>query len=278
MGGTWHSRNPMSSGFFAAAWKKADKEMERFKAGVVNPGYCFPKPTLLVNVSSPEHKNSAHSLWICQITNHCPSFKNKIAACEILGEQVVELAQGLKMALADIVWQETWVRGGFFFWQTHFTFFCTGLCLDPLRPTAPVHALPFVGTVWTQFSPQTLCSWLCPHFTSLGIWPSLPHLPGTPFWYFPWKLMIRIRYTTEIEPNGHLHFWHGDCIAWLVEVPSWVGWSSKYGSTWCLSFGCKILCSNCIWLPWMPTFTSSHPFSILERTQYVIWGLFLFFI
>ena len=73
------------------------------------------------SVSLPECKKtyiynwlSAHSLWIHQITNHCLSSKNKIAAHEILGEQVIELAQGLKMALADVVWWETQVRGFFF--------------------------------------------------------------------------------------------------------------------------------------------------------------------
>ena len=170
---------PRAHGFFAAAWKKADKGTERFKAGMVDPGYRFPKLTLLVNVSLPERKKtylynwlSARSLWIRQIADHSlPKFpntqmwrdflntiegdlvprtkssKNKIAAREILGEQVVESAQGLKMAPADVVWRETRVRVFFFFRQTHFTFFCTGSRLDPLGPTAPVHALPFVGTV-----------------------------------------------------------------------------------------------------------------------------------
>ncbi|KAI6016343.1 hypothetical protein BKA83DRAFT_4497971 [Pisolithus microcarpus] len=64
---------------FATAWKEADTNSQRIKSGVVDPGYCFPKPTLFINVSTPERKKtyllnwlSAHPLWISQVDIHLP--------------------------------------------------------------------------------------------------------------------------------------------------------------------------------------------------------------
>ncbi|KAI6111407.1 hypothetical protein F5141DRAFT_1214912 [Pisolithus sp. B1] len=54
--------------------------LQRIKSGVVDPGYCFPKPILFINVSTPERKKtyllnwlSAPLLWINQVNIHPPS-------------------------------------------------------------------------------------------------------------------------------------------------------------------------------------------------------------
>ncbi|KIM56398.1 hypothetical protein SCLCIDRAFT_132687, partial [Scleroderma citrinum Foug A] len=128
---------PKLHGLFEAAWNKADKSSQRVKSGSVNPGYCFPKPTLFVNVSTPERKKmylsnwlSAHALWLSQVNVHSPSkvplpqmwrdFLNTInttwlsstrsastksAVLDILGESIVQVAQGLAVAPAEILWQ-----------------------------------------------------------------------------------------------------------------------------------------------------------------------------
>src|SRR5205807_8122250 len=49
---------PKVHSFFASAWKKIDKDSARVKSGFVDPGYHFPKPTLLVNVSTPARKKT----------------------------------------------------------------------------------------------------------------------------------------------------------------------------------------------------------------------------
>ncbi|KIK22969.1 hypothetical protein PISMIDRAFT_45968, partial [Pisolithus microcarpus 441] len=99
--------------------------------------YCFLKPMLFVNVSTPERKKtyllnwlSAHPLWISQVdigpplrflspqmwrdflntidTDPLPSTKTaltKLAMWDILGEAIINLAQGLAGAPQDITWQ-----------------------------------------------------------------------------------------------------------------------------------------------------------------------------
>ncbi|KIN98982.1 hypothetical protein M404DRAFT_156479, partial [Pisolithus tinctorius Marx 270] len=65
---------------FVAAWREADKNLQRVSSGLVDPGYRFPKPTLFVNVSTLERKKiylfnwlSAHALWISQVDLCLPS-------------------------------------------------------------------------------------------------------------------------------------------------------------------------------------------------------------
>ncbi|KIM50646.1 hypothetical protein SCLCIDRAFT_144968, partial [Scleroderma citrinum Foug A] len=128
---------PKPHGLFGAAWKKADKSSQRVRSGQVNPGYHFLKPTLFVNVSVPEWKKtyllnwlSAHALWMSQVDVQSPSkfpspqmwrdFLNTIdtdwlsstrsgsmksAVLDILGETIVQAAQGLTVVPAEIVWQ-----------------------------------------------------------------------------------------------------------------------------------------------------------------------------
>ena len=45
---------PDPHGLFELAWKKVDKNLQRRKAGFVDPGYCFPKPSLFLGVGLPE--------------------------------------------------------------------------------------------------------------------------------------------------------------------------------------------------------------------------------
>ncbi|KAI6151392.1 hypothetical protein EDD17DRAFT_1423780, partial [Pisolithus thermaeus] len=100
-------------------------------------GYHFPKPMLFVNVSTPEKKKtyllnwlSAHPLWISQVNIHLlskfpspqmwrdflntidtdplPSTKTasmKLAMWDILGEAIINSAQGLTGAPQEITWQ-----------------------------------------------------------------------------------------------------------------------------------------------------------------------------
>ncbi|KIN98412.1 hypothetical protein M404DRAFT_157861, partial [Pisolithus tinctorius Marx 270] len=65
---------PKPHSLFPLAWRKASKDMSRVKSGTVDPGYCFLKPTLLVNVTTPEQKKmymlnwlSAHVAWMNQV-------------------------------------------------------------------------------------------------------------------------------------------------------------------------------------------------------------------
>ncbi|KIK10869.1 hypothetical protein PISMIDRAFT_42563, partial [Pisolithus microcarpus 441] len=122
---------------FATAWQEADTDSQRIKSGVVDPGYRFPKPTLFVNVSTPERKKtyllnwlSAHPLWISQVnirppskfpspqmwrdflntidTDPLPSTKTastKLAVRDILGEAIINSAQGSVGAPQEITWR-----------------------------------------------------------------------------------------------------------------------------------------------------------------------------
>ncbi|KAI6160560.1 hypothetical protein EDD17DRAFT_1484013 [Pisolithus thermaeus] len=110
---------------------------DRIMSGVVDPGYRFPKPTLFVNVSTPEKKKtyllnwlSARPLWISQVdirppskfpspqmwrdflntidTDPLPSTKTastKLAVRDILGEAIINSAQGLTGAPQEITWR-----------------------------------------------------------------------------------------------------------------------------------------------------------------------------
>ncbi|KAI6015821.1 hypothetical protein BKA83DRAFT_4060751 [Pisolithus microcarpus] len=122
---------------FATAWREADTDSQRIKSGVVDPGYRFPKPTLFVNVSTPERKKtyllnwlSARPLWISQVdirppskfpspqmwrdflntidTDPLPSTKTastKLAVRDILGEAIINSAQGSVGAPQEITWR-----------------------------------------------------------------------------------------------------------------------------------------------------------------------------
>ncbi|KAI6147072.1 hypothetical protein BKA82DRAFT_36004 [Pisolithus tinctorius] len=127
---------------FVAAWREADKNLQRVSSGLVDPGYHFLKPTLFVNVSMPERKKiylfnwlSARALWISQVDLHLPSrfpspqmwrdFLNTIdtdplpstqttlrksAVQDILGEGIINSAQGLAGAPEEITWRGMQVK------------------------------------------------------------------------------------------------------------------------------------------------------------------------
>ncbi|KAI6137944.1 hypothetical protein BKA82DRAFT_30339 [Pisolithus tinctorius] len=127
---------------FAAAWREAGKNLQRVSSSLMDPGYRFLKLTLFVNVSMPERKKiylfnwlSAHALWISQVDLHSPSrfpspqmwrdFLNtidtdplpltqtalrKLAVWDILGEGIINLAQGLAGAMEEITWQGMQVK------------------------------------------------------------------------------------------------------------------------------------------------------------------------
>ncbi|KAI6038356.1 hypothetical protein EDC04DRAFT_2896525 [Pisolithus marmoratus] len=118
---------PKPHSLFVTTWWEADTNLQRIKSGVMDPGYCFPKPMLFVNVSIPEKKKtyllnwlSAHLLWISQVDIHLqskfpspqmwrdflntidtdplPSTKTastKLAMQDILGQAIINSAQGL---------------------------------------------------------------------------------------------------------------------------------------------------------------------------------------
>ncbi|KAI6019063.1 hypothetical protein EDC04DRAFT_2607638 [Pisolithus marmoratus] len=108
---------------FNSAWKKAEKNMQRVKSGLVDPSYHFPKPILFVNVSMPEQKKtylinwlSAHLLWISQmwrdflntIGTDLPSSMRSASmkpVVYILGENIIHAAQGLAGVPEEIEWQ-----------------------------------------------------------------------------------------------------------------------------------------------------------------------------
>ena len=137
-----HPEIPKPHGLFASAWKQADKHSERIKSDLVDPGYRFPKPTVLVNVSTPARKKtyllnwlSARPLWINQVdvrpptkfpspqmwrdflntvdTDHLASTKSastKLAVRNILGDHIIQSAQGLAGAPEEILWRGMQVR------------------------------------------------------------------------------------------------------------------------------------------------------------------------
>ncbi|KAI6005552.1 hypothetical protein EDD15DRAFT_2358694 [Pisolithus albus] len=133
---------PKPHTLFDSAWRKAEKSMQRVQTGRVDPGYRFPKPTLFVNVSTPERKKtylfnwlSARPLWISQVSVRSPSkfpspqmwrdFLNTIdtdqpsstrsastksAVRDILGENIIHVAQGYAGAPEEIEWRGMQVR------------------------------------------------------------------------------------------------------------------------------------------------------------------------
>ncbi|KAI6140278.1 hypothetical protein BKA82DRAFT_29230 [Pisolithus tinctorius] len=133
---------PKPHSMFAAAWREADKNLQRVSSGLVDPGYRFPKLTLFVNVSMLEQKKiylfnwlSAHALWISQVdlclpsrfpspqmwrdflntinTNPLPSTQTalrKSAVQDILGEGIINSAQGLAGAPEEITWRGMQVK------------------------------------------------------------------------------------------------------------------------------------------------------------------------
>ncbi|KAG2067443.1 hypothetical protein BDR04DRAFT_1120484 [Suillus decipiens] len=73
-----HPENPASIGFWTSAFQKADKDKNCIKEGLINRGYQFPEPALLITPSSPEWKKlfvanwlAAQLLWISCV-NHNP--------------------------------------------------------------------------------------------------------------------------------------------------------------------------------------------------------------
>ncbi|KAL4063385.1 hypothetical protein V8B97DRAFT_1876851, partial [Scleroderma yunnanense] len=130
---------------FTSAWKQADKDLERIKSDLVDPGYCFPKPTILASMLTSARKKtylfnwlSTCSLWISQVNVHQPTkflfpqmwrdFLNTIdtnqpnqpastksalrtlAVWDILGDHIIQLAQGLAEAPEEVMWQGMQVR------------------------------------------------------------------------------------------------------------------------------------------------------------------------
>ena len=118
---------PTPHSLFESAWKKADKSSQRVDSSTIDPGYRFPKPTLFVNVSTPERKKtylqnwlSARPLWMSKVGYFSPpkfpspqmwrdflnsinihrlagsstrSASTKSAVLDILGEDVQEMLE-----------------------------------------------------------------------------------------------------------------------------------------------------------------------------------------
>ncbi|OJA12179.1 hypothetical protein AZE42_11275, partial [Rhizopogon vesiculosus] len=71
--------NPESIGLWTSAFQKADKATDRVKKGLVDRGYRFPEPVLLITPSSPERKKlfivnwlAARPLWISCVDHNPP--------------------------------------------------------------------------------------------------------------------------------------------------------------------------------------------------------------
>jgi hypothetical protein len=71
--------NPESIGLWTSAFQKADKATDRVKKGLVDRGYRFPEPALLITPSSPERKKlfianwlAARPLWISRVDHNPP--------------------------------------------------------------------------------------------------------------------------------------------------------------------------------------------------------------
>ncbi|KAL4069114.1 hypothetical protein J3A83DRAFT_4373402 [Scleroderma citrinum] len=100
-----------------AAWKKVDKNTEQVKSDLVNLGYCFSKPTLLVNLSTPEWKklylfnwlsshmwrNFLNTINLEQLSLFKKSTSMKMAAQG--GDEIIQSAQSLIGMPEEIVWQ-----------------------------------------------------------------------------------------------------------------------------------------------------------------------------
>ncbi|KAG1747790.1 uncharacterized protein EDB91DRAFT_1048453, partial [Suillus paluster] len=69
--------NPKSIGFWNLAFQKADKDKGHVKEGLVDQGYRFPEPVLLITPTSPEQKKlfvanwlAARPLWISRVDHN----------------------------------------------------------------------------------------------------------------------------------------------------------------------------------------------------------------
>ncbi|KAL4066233.1 hypothetical protein V8B97DRAFT_2025524 [Scleroderma yunnanense] len=128
-----------------ALLEQADKDLERIKSDLIDPGYHFSKPTILASVLTSARKKtylfnwlSTCSLWISQVNVHQPTkflfpqmwrdFLNTIdtnqpnqpastksalrtlAVWDILGDHIIQLAQGLAEAPEEVMWQEMQIR------------------------------------------------------------------------------------------------------------------------------------------------------------------------
>ncbi|KAG1874422.1 hypothetical protein F4604DRAFT_1925300 [Suillus subluteus] len=71
--------NPEAIGFWTSTFQKANKDKNRVKKGLVDQGYRFPEPALLITPSSPERKKlfvanwlAARPLWISRVDHNPP--------------------------------------------------------------------------------------------------------------------------------------------------------------------------------------------------------------
>lgn len=71
--------NPEAIGFWTSAFQRANKDKDRIKKGLIDQGYRFPEPALLITPSSPEGKKlfvvnwlAARPLWISHVDHNPP--------------------------------------------------------------------------------------------------------------------------------------------------------------------------------------------------------------
>ncbi|KAL4077720.1 hypothetical protein J3A83DRAFT_4087709 [Scleroderma citrinum] len=126
-------------------WKQSDKDLGRIKSNLVDLGYHFPKQMMLASMLTPARKKTyllnwlcTCLLWISQVNVHQPTkflspqmwrdFLNTIdtdqpnqltstksalrksAVWNILGDQIIQSAQGLAGVLEEVMWQGMQVR------------------------------------------------------------------------------------------------------------------------------------------------------------------------
>ncbi|KIO08080.1 hypothetical protein M404DRAFT_23351 [Pisolithus tinctorius Marx 270] len=103
---------PKPHSLFALAWRKASKDMSRVKSGIVDPGYRFLKPTLLVNKSpSPQMwRDFLNGTDTERLPSGTQSASMKLVVWAILGDIIQAAHDDPVRMLEEIEWRGMQVR------------------------------------------------------------------------------------------------------------------------------------------------------------------------
>ena len=291
---------PWVQGLFDSAWRSVDKDQARVKTGVVDLAFCFPKPMLLVNMLSPEHKKtylvnwlSSHSLWIHQIVNNPPSkfpspqmwrdfpntiegnlvsrtksSNNKIAAHEILGKEVNESARGLSMAPTEIAWWGTQV---FFFLQISIHILVYRFASQPFQTCPSSSRVAFCGNYMNSISGMNSI-----HPIRYWFWIPGPHLTklASPTRHYFTAFFLEAHGQSQIYWRNQVRWvqpltwtiFMNCCLCGLEQLTIWSSLLSRIvkriQQNGISFFSHSILYSDGIWSFWTTTF-DSLPLSVI---------------
>ncbi|KAI6019754.1 hypothetical protein F5J12DRAFT_780850 [Pisolithus orientalis] len=166
----------------AAAWREANKNSQRVSSGLMDPGYHFPKPMLFVNVSTPEFPSP--QMWRDFLntinTDPLPSTQTalrKLVVQDILGEGIINSAQGLAGAPEEITWQGMQVKilsllnpPLWFIWSLLWELYELNFCYELyVLDRAPIPNL-WTSSDEMQLTHQTLLYSIFPGESSLMMW------------------------------------------------------------------------------------------------------------